>query len=71
MPLLLSWLRTLRRQTALTLMCCESVCGAMSCGGGFTPGGAYDSVWDSVKLMTEIPSSIISSTKSSSGVCAC
>ena len=24
----------------------------MSCGGSFTPGGAYDSVWDSVKLMT-------------------
>ena len=24
----------------------------MSCGGGFTPGGAYYSVWDSVKLMT-------------------
>ena len=24
----------------------------MSCGGGFTPGGAYDSVWDSVKPMT-------------------
>ena len=23
----------------------------MSCGGGFTPGGAYDSVWDSVKQM--------------------
>ena len=22
----------------------------MSCGGGFTPRGAYDSVWDSVKL---------------------
>ena len=31
---------------------CESVCVAMSCGGGFTPGGAYDSVWDSVKPMT-------------------
>ena len=24
----------------------------MSCDGGFTPGGAYDSVWDSVKPMT-------------------
>ena len=25
----------------------------MSCGGGFfTPGGAYDSVWDSVRPMT-------------------
>ena len=33
-------------------LCCESVCVAMSCGGGFTPGGAYDSVWDSVKPMT-------------------
>ena len=32
--------------------CCENVCVAMSCGGGFTPGGAYDSVWDSVKPMT-------------------
>ena len=31
-------------------MCCGGVCVAMSCGGGFTPGGAYDSVWDSVKL---------------------
>ena len=31
--------------------CCWSVCVAMSCGGGFTPGGAYDSVWDSVKQM--------------------
>ena len=33
-------------------MCCGSVCVAMSCGAGFTPGGAYDSVWDSVKPMT-------------------
>ena len=33
-------------------LCCESVCVAMSCGFGFTPGGAYDSVWDSVKPMT-------------------
>ena len=34
-------------------MCCGSVCVAMSCGGGFfTPGGAYDSVWDSVRPMT-------------------
>ena len=33
-------------------LCCESVCVAMSCGGGFTPGGAYDSVWDSVNPMT-------------------
>ena len=24
----------------------------MSCGGGFTPSGAYDSVWDSGKPMT-------------------
>ena len=29
--------------------CCGSVCVAMSCGGGFTPGGAYVSVCDSVK----------------------
>ena len=34
-------------------MCCGCVCVAMSCGGGgFTPDGAYDSVWDSVKPMT-------------------
>ena len=34
-------------------MCCGGVCVAMSCGGGgFTPDGAYDSVWDSVRLMT-------------------
>ena len=33
-------------------LCCGSVCVAVSCGGGFfTPGGAYDSVWDSVKPM--------------------
>ena len=31
--------------------CCGSVCVAMSCGGGFIPGGAYGSVWDSVKQM--------------------
>ena len=31
----------------------EGVCVAMYCGGGFlTPDGAYDSVWDSVKLVT-------------------
>ena len=29
----------------------------MSCGGGFTPGGAYDSLWDSLKPMTENSSS--------------
>ena len=34
-------------------MCCRSVCVAMSCGGGFyTPDGAYDSVWDSVRPLT-------------------
>ena len=34
-------------------MCCGGVCIAMSSGGGvFTPGGAYDSVWNSVKPMT-------------------
>ena len=32
--------------------CCGGVCVAMSCGGGFfSPGGAYDSIWDSVKPM--------------------
>ena len=32
--------------------CNEDVCVAMSCGGGsFTPDGAYDSLWDSVKPM--------------------
>ena len=35
------------------LLCCGSVCVAMSCCGGFfTPDGAYDSVWDRVKPMT-------------------
>ena len=34
-------------------MCCGGVCVAMSCGGGgFTPDGAYDSVWDSARPMT-------------------
>ena len=34
-------------------MSCGSVCVAMSCGGGFfTPDGAYDSVWNSVRSMT-------------------
>ena len=34
-------------------MCCGGVCVARSCGGGgFTPDGAYDSVWDSVRPMT-------------------
>jgi len=34
-------------------MCRDNVCVAMSCGGGsFTPDGAYDSVWDSVRPMT-------------------
>merc|ERR1719383_661969 len=33
-----------------TPMCSNSKCVAMSCGGGFfSPDGAYDSVWDSVK----------------------
>ena len=37
------------------LPCCGGVCVAMSCGGGFfTPGGAYDSGWDSVKPKTGI-----------------
>ena len=31
---------------------CGGICVAMSCGGGFfTPGGAFDSVWDSVRPM--------------------
>merc|ERR1719374_428293 len=35
-----------------TPMCSNSKCVAMSCGGGtFSPDGAYDSVWDSVKPM--------------------
>ena len=38
---------------SLTLTWSGSVCMAMSCGGGsFTPDGAYDSLWDSVKPMT-------------------
>ena len=33
-------------------MCSFHVCVAMSCGGGsFSPDGAYDSLWDSVKPM--------------------
>ena len=33
--------------------CCESVCDAMSCCGGFfPPDGAYDSAWCSVRPMT-------------------
>ena len=33
-------------------MCSVNVCVAMSCcGGSFSPDGAYDSLWDSVKLM--------------------
>ena len=36
-----------------TPICSVCVCVAMSCGGGsFTPDGAYDSLWDSVKPMT-------------------
>ena len=36
-----------------TPTCSGSVCVAMPCGGGsFTPDGAYDSLWDSVKPMT-------------------
>jgi len=42
----------------------------MSCGRGFTPGGAYDSIWDSVMPMTG-NFSFISSIKLSSGVYAC
>ena len=37
---------------SLTPTCSGSVCIAMPCGGGsFTPDGAYDSLWDSVKPM--------------------
>ena len=54
------------------LPCCGSVCVVMSCGGGFfSPGGAYDSVWDSVKPIAGYTSSIISSTNRSLGVYAC
>ena len=49
---------------------CENVCVAMSCGGGFTPGGAYDSIWDSVMPMTG-NFAFSSSIKLSSGVYAC
>ena len=37
----------------------------------FSPDGAYDSVWDSVKPMTGNTSSIISSTQRSLGVFSC
>ena len=34
-------------------MCCGGICVAMSCGGGgFSPDGAYDSVWDGVRPLT-------------------
>ena len=53
-------------------MCCGSVCVAMSCGGGFfTPGGAYDSVWDSLRPMTGKYLINISSTNRSLVVYAC
>ena len=49
LPLQLSFPRALRRQIALLRGCLRRD----SCGGGFfTPDGAYDSVWDSVKPMT-------------------
>ena len=39
--------------TATVVIFCGGVCVAMSCGGGFfTPGAAYDAVWDSVRPMT-------------------
>ena len=41
-----------RRVCWLCGFCCESVRVAMSSGGGFTPGGVYDSLWNSVKPMT-------------------
>ena len=38
---------------SLVSTCSGSVCIAMPCGGGsFTPDGAYDSLWDSVKPLT-------------------
>ena len=44
-------------------MCSVNVCVAMSCGGGsFSPDGAFDSLWDSVKLMKG---------KYTSNTCAC
>ena len=47
LPLPLSFSRALRRQRVL-----RGVCVAMSCGGGFTADGTYDSVWVSVKPVT-------------------
>ena len=38
-----------------TPMCSGSICIAMSCGGrSFAPDGTYDSLWDSVKPITEM-----------------
>ena len=52
-------------------LCCGSVCVAMSCGGGFfSPGGAYDSVWDSVKPM-DIPHQLFPVPRGRWGVYAC
>ena len=50
--------------------CCGSVCVAMSCVGGFSADGTYDSVWDSVKPVTGKFISY-SSSKRSLGVYAC
>ena len=49
---------------------CGGVCVTMSCGGGFfTPGGAYDSVWDSVRPMIGNTPSIPFSTLDVECVC--
>ena len=52
-------------------MCCGGVCVAMSCGGEcFSPDGAYDFAWDSVKPMKGSTPSIPSSTLIDVG-CVC
>ena len=57
LPLHLSCPRALRRQIALLRECLRRDVGF------FSPGGAYDSVWDSVKPIAGNTSSIISSTR--------
>ena len=55
-----------------TAMCSGGVCVAMSCGGErFTPDGAFDSLWDSVKPMTGKYQQLTSSSKRTSGAYAC
>ena len=68
LPLQPSLPRALRRRISLLRGClrCDVVWW-----WSFSPDGAYDSVWDSVKQMTGNTSSIIASTKSSLGVFVC